>query len=284
MHPAVIRSVLSTFGHFHTFSLVVWNQWPLSDKSCVVAQLTCEHIGSWQGLFWRLWETWRPVFWRMRWLRDLLLLLWSPGWSSHVAERPLFLVQLGLLWTGLEFILLLNYSIAVNRRVGLKYKAWMSRFSRFIYRFIYSKLKHTMTGWMPRVFQARGRNSRGVPPTNTDHNTQTQMERRERKLRQRDKKKINPIKLAWEHWGTMTLLLTIKGEKRKKEKKKHQKTAWLIFPTDEIWPKILMPVTIYSVSPQCHPWAKLPVQPLQVGFYNVLGEMHLDWFKVIIAL
>lgn len=215
--------MLSTFGHFHTFSLVVWNQWPLSDKSCVVAQLTCEHIGSWQGLFWRLWETWRPVFWRMRWLRDLLLLLWSPGRSSHVAERPLFLVQLGLLWTGLEFILLLNHSIAVNRRVGLMYKAWMSRFSRFIYRFIYSKLKHTMTGWLPQVFQARGRNSRGVPPTNIYHNTQTQMERRERKLRQRDKQKINPIKLAWEHWGTMTLLTDHKGEKKKERKKNTKK-------------------------------------------------------------
>lgn len=220
----------------------------------------------------------------MRWLRDLLLLLLSPGRSSHVAERPLFLVQLGLLWTGLEFILLLNHSIAVNRRVGLMYKAWMSRFSRFIYRFIYSKLKHTMAGWLPQVFQGRGRNSRGVPPTNTDHNTQTQMERRERKLRQRDKQKINPIKLASEHWGTMTLLTDHKGEKKKERKKKHQKTAWLVFPTNDIWPKILMPVTIYSVSPQCHPWAKLSVQPLQVGFYNVLGEMLLDWFQVIIAL
>lgn len=161
----------------------------------------------------------------MRWLRDLLLLLWSPGRSSHVAERPLFLVQLGLLWTGLEFILLLNHSIAVNRRVGLMYKAWMSRFSRFIYRFIYSKLKHTMTGWLPQVFQARGRNSRGVPPTNTYHNTQTQMERRERKLRQRDKQKINPIKLAWEHWGTMTLLTDHKGEKKKERKKNTPKNC-----------------------------------------------------------
>lgn len=161
----------------------------------------------------------------MRWLRDLLLLLLSPGRSSHVAEWPLFLVQLGLLWTGLEFILLLNHSIAVNRRVGLMYKAWMSRFSRFIYRFIYSKLKHTMAGWLPQVFQGRGRNSRGVPPTNTDHNTQTQMERRERKLRQRDKQKINPIKLASEHWGTMTLLTDHKGEKKKERKKKTPKNC-----------------------------------------------------------
>lgn len=56
MDPIVIRSVLSTLGHFHTFSFVVWKQWPLSEKSCIVAQLTCEHIGSWQGLFWGLLE------------------------------------------------------------------------------------------------------------------------------------------------------------------------------------------------------------------------------------
>lgn len=123
MNPVVIHSVLSTFGHFHTFSFAVWKQWPLTEKSCIDAQLTCEHIGSWQGLFWRLWETWRPVFWRTRWQRDLLLLLWSPGQSSHEADRPLFLVKLGLLWTGLESILWLNHSIVVNRQVGLKYQA-----------------------------------------------------------------------------------------------------------------------------------------------------------------